>query len=98
VYPLPRISDILSKLEGAEYFSIMDLQSGYHQLPLRKEDREKTAFITADGLYHFKVLPFGLSNGLHVWYIWMMSWYTHLLLKLIYSAFMRFYPAWAKRD
>lgn len=63
VYPLPRISDILSKLEGAEYFSIMDLQSGYHQLPLRKEDREKTAFITADGLYHFKVLPFGLSNG-----------------------------------
>lgn len=53
----------MSKLEGAEYFSIMDLQSGYHQLLLRKEDREKTAFITADGLYHFKVLPFGLSNG-----------------------------------
>lgn len=63
VYPLPRINDILGKLEGAEYFSIMDLQSGYHQLPLRKEDREKTAFITADGLYHFKVLPFGLTNG-----------------------------------
>lgn len=48
VYPLPRIYDILSKLEGAEYFSITDLQSGYHRFPLRKEDREKTAFITAD--------------------------------------------------
>jgi hypothetical protein len=31
VYPLPRFSDILSKLEGADYFSIIDLQSGYHQ-------------------------------------------------------------------
>lgn len=50
VYPLPRISDILSKLQGAEFFSIMDLQSGYHQLPLRKENREKTAFVTPDGL------------------------------------------------
>lgn len=63
VYPLPRISDILSKLQGAEFFSIMDLQSGYHQLPLRKENREKTAFVTPDGLYQFKVLPFGLANG-----------------------------------
>ncbi len=62
VYPLPRISDILSKLQGAEFFSIMDLQSGYHQLPLRKEDREKTAFVTPDRLYQFKVLPFGLAN------------------------------------
>jgi hypothetical protein len=33
VYPLPRISFILSRLQGAEFFSIMDLQSGYHQLP-----------------------------------------------------------------
>ena len=41
VYPLPRISDILSKFQGAEYFSIMDLQSGYHQLPLREEDSAK---------------------------------------------------------
>jgi hypothetical protein len=63
VYPLPRLSGILSKLEGADYFSIIDLQSGCHQFPLREEDREKTAFITANGLYHFKVLPFGLSNG-----------------------------------
>jgi hypothetical protein len=63
VYPLPRIADVLSRLEGAEFFSILDLQAGYHQIPVREEDRHKTAFITADGLYQFKVLPFGLSNG-----------------------------------
>ncbi|XP_045034364.1 uncharacterized protein LOC123475563 [Daphnia magna] len=63
VYPLPRIADVLSRLEGAEFFSILDLQAGYHQIPVRDEDRHKTAFITADGLYQFKVLPFGLSNG-----------------------------------
>jgi putative transposase len=56
VYPLPRMSDILSKIQKAELFSIMDLQSGYHQLPLRKEDREKTAFVTPDGLITFKLI------------------------------------------
>ncbi len=56
VYPLPRMSDILSKIQRAELFSIMDLQSGYHQLPLRKEDREKTAFVTPDGLITFKLI------------------------------------------
>ncbi|KZR97388.1 Uncharacterized protein APZ42_007773 [Daphnia magna] len=51
VYPLPRIADVLSRLEGAEFFSILYLQAGYHQIPVREEDRHKTAFITADGLY-----------------------------------------------
>ena len=50
VYPLPRIEDTLSQLEGSRYFSLMDLQAGYHQIPVRPEDRPKTAFITADGL------------------------------------------------
>ena len=63
VYPLPRIEEALARLEGSRYFSIMDLQSGYHQIPLHPEDRQKTAFITADGLYQFKVLPFGLTNA-----------------------------------
>jgi hypothetical protein len=58
MYRLPRINDILSKLQGAEFFSILD-----HQLLLRKEDREKTAFVTLNELYQFKVLPFGLENG-----------------------------------
>lgn len=63
VYPLPRIDDALSRLEGSSLFSIMDMLSGYWQVGVRDEDREKTAFITADGLFQFRVMPFGLSNA-----------------------------------
>ena len=63
VYPLPRIEDALSRLEGAQFFSIMDMQSGYWQVEMEPADRIKTAFVTADGLYQFKVMPFGLTNA-----------------------------------
>ena len=63
VYPLPRIEEALARLEGSSYFSIMDLESGYWQVPIRPEDKPKTAFITADGLYQFKVMPFGLCSA-----------------------------------
>ena len=36
----------------------MDLESGYWQIPMKKEDREKTTFVTADGTFHFLVMPF----------------------------------------
>ncbi|UYV68342.1 K02A2.6-like [Cordylochernes scorpioides] len=60
VYPLPRIDDALDSLAGSSYFSTMDLRSG---LKWTKKDREKTAFITPDGLYEFQVMPFGLCNA-----------------------------------
>src|SRR5207249_600796 len=62
-YPLPRIDDTLDKLSNAKYFSALDLMSGYYQLAVDDRDREKTAFITHDGLYQYKVLPFGLCNA-----------------------------------
>ena len=62
-YPLPRIDDSIDSLSGASIFSSLDLKSGYFQCPLAESDREKTAFVTPDGLFEFKVLPFGLSNG-----------------------------------
>ncbi|KAI9565174.1 hypothetical protein GHT06_008951 [Daphnia sinensis] len=62
-YPLPRVADTLSRLEGATIFSSMDLQAGYHQVPVASKDRPKTAFVTADGLYQFRALPFGLTNA-----------------------------------
>ncbi|GFV22366.1 hypothetical protein TNCV_3924261 [Trichonephila clavipes] len=63
VYPLPRIDDTLDCLKGTKFFSSMDLRSGYWQIEIDEVDREKTAFITPEGLYEFKVMPFGLCNA-----------------------------------
>ena len=62
-YPLPRMDETLDALSGSKWFSTLDLLSGYWQVEVAEEDREKTAFATRDGLYEFKVLPFGLCNG-----------------------------------
>ncbi|UYV84067.1 hypothetical protein LAZ67_X001053 [Cordylochernes scorpioides] len=63
VYPLPRIDDALDCLREARMYSTMDLKTGYWQIEIDEEDREKTAFITPDGLFEFKVMPFGLCNA-----------------------------------
>ncbi len=62
-YPLPRIDDLLDHVGTASFFTSLDLASGYWQVPVRPEDREKTAFITQDGLFQFKHMPFGLCNA-----------------------------------
>ena len=63
VYPLPRIDDILDTLGGAQYFSTLDLSSGYWQIELDPVTRDKTAFTSHYGLYEFIRMPFGLCNA-----------------------------------
>ena len=58
--PLPRIDDTLDALTGAYWFSMLDLASGYWQVEVDPDDREKTAFVTPFGIHQFRVMPFGL--------------------------------------
>lgn len=60
-YPLPRVDDILASLNGAKYFSCLDLANSYHQIELDPKDRHKTAFRTPFGLFEWNSLPQGLS-------------------------------------
>ncbi|CAF1466901.1 unnamed protein product [Rotaria magnacalcarata] len=62
--PLPNMEDTVSKLgKGFCYFSKLDLKSGFYQIPIDDNDKEKTASITPFGLYQFNVLPMGLRNS-----------------------------------
>lgn len=60
-YPLPRIEEILDSLGRTKYFSVLDLYSGFHQVPLDENSRDITSFSTPSGSFRWKVLPFGLN-------------------------------------
>src|SRR5207237_9011985 len=63
VYPLPRMEDALDRLGGAKYFSVLDMLFGYYQIEVEDRDKEKTSFITPDGLYEFNRMPMGMCGS-----------------------------------
>ena len=61
-YPLPCSNFLMDSTVGHQLLSFMDTFSGYNQIRLDKEDQEKTSFVTSQGLFCYKVMPFGLKN------------------------------------
>ena len=62
-FPLPRIDQLVNSTAGHELLTFMDAFSGYNQILMKKEDQEKTAFVTSQDLYCYNVMPFELKNA-----------------------------------
>ena len=62
-YPLPRFDEITSTLCGSKYFTALDCYSGYWQVNIKEEHKERSTFTVPSGHYEFNRLPFGLSNS-----------------------------------
>lgn len=63
VFPLPNITELIDSIQKAQYFTTLDLASGFHQIPVAEEDKHKTAFSTPSGLWEWNAMPFGMVNS-----------------------------------
>ena len=78
-YPLPRIDTLVDSTARHELLSFMDTFSGYNQIKMKEEDQEKTSFVTSQGLFCYKVMPFGLKNAGVTYQRLMNKMFTHQL-------------------
>ena len=62
-YPLPRVDVLVDSTTRHQLLSFMDAFSGYNQIQMHKDDQEKTSFVTNQGLFCYRVMPFGLKNA-----------------------------------
>ena len=62
-YPLPRVDVLVDSTARHQLLSFMDSFSGYNQIQMHEDDQEKTSFVTSQGLFCYRVMPFGLKNA-----------------------------------
>ena len=62
-YPLSRVDVLMDSMAQHQLLSFMDAFSGYNQIQMHEDDQEKTSFVTSQGLFYYKVMPFGLKNA-----------------------------------
>ena len=76
-YPLPQIDTLVDSTARHELLSFMDTFLGYNQIKMNEKDQERTSFVTSQGLFCYKVMPFGLKNVGATYERLMKKMFTH---------------------
>ena len=76
-YPLPRIDTLVDSTTRHELLSFMDTFSGYNQIKMNEDDQERTSFVTSQGLFCYKVMPFEIKNTGAMYQRLMNKMFTH---------------------
>jgi len=80
-FPMVQMDSVIEKLQGAMVFTTLDLTNGYFHVPVAEKSQKYTAFVTQNGQYEFRFVPFGISNSPAVFMRFIMSVMRELIQK-----------------